>query len=143
MTEDCPVLVLCSHLPFRRYHFINTPMTWPQAQQYCRQNYADLATFESMEEVQQLQPTILYSWAWIGLFDDISSWKGVMGKEPNSWRWSATGDHSQSGYQVWSFGEPNYGYRFETCGVIDTNGEWQDQGCELLYGFVCFTGKIH
>uniref|UniRef100_A0A3B4B766 C-type lectin domain-containing protein n=1 Tax=Periophthalmus magnuspinnatus TaxID=409849 RepID=A0A3B4B766_9GOBI len=135
------VLVLCSRFPLRQYHFINTPMTWPQAQQYCRQNYTDLATFESIEEVQQFQPTISFTWVWIGLFDDMSSWQGVMGKEPNSWRWSATGDHSQSGYQIWSFGEPNYGDRFETCVVMDTNGEWQDKGCNLLYGFVCFTGK--
>ncbi|KAK7886524.1 hypothetical protein WMY93_026145 [Mugilogobius chulae] len=133
------VLVSCSRYPFRHYHFIDTEMTWPEAQQYCRQHYSDLATFESMEEVQQHLPDVTYSWAWIGLADDTSSWKGVMGKEPNSWRWSATGEHSQSGFQSWSSAEPDYYERFETCVLMDLNGGWQDKACTLLYGFVCFT----
>ncbi|KAK7886214.1 hypothetical protein WMY93_025835 [Mugilogobius chulae] len=132
------VLVSCSGFFLRQYHIINTLMSWPEAQQYCRQHYSDLATFESMKEVQQHLPDVTYSWAWIGLADDPSLWKGVMGKEPNSWRWSATGEHSQSGFQFWSSAEPNYGNLFETCVLMDLNGGWQDKACTLLYGFVCF-----
>ncbi|KAK7886213.1 hypothetical protein WMY93_025834 [Mugilogobius chulae] len=133
------VLVSCSRYPFRHYHYIDTEMTWPEAQQYCRQHYSDLATFESMEEVQQHLPDVTYSSAWIGLADDPSSWKGVMGKEPNSWRWSATGEHNQNGYHVWSSAEPNYYDQFETCVLMDSTGGWRDKACALLYGFVCFT----
>ncbi|KAJ0066699.1 hypothetical protein NL108_018674 [Boleophthalmus pectinirostris] len=133
------ILVSCSRFPHRRYDYINTEMTWHDAQQYCRQKHSDLATFESMEEVQQLQPTFSYSWAWIGLIDDPSSWRGVMGKEPNSWRWSATGDHSQSGYQNWTSGQPDYWDLTETCAMMTVYGTWNDKGCDQELGFLCFT----
>ncbi|KAK7886215.1 hypothetical protein WMY93_025836 [Mugilogobius chulae] len=133
------VLVSCSRYPFRHYHYIDTAMTWPEAQQYCRKHHSDLATFESMEEIQQLQPTISYSWVWIGLIDDPPSWKQTSAKDPNSWRWSATGETSQSGYQVWSTGGPDYYDLSETCVMIDTGGNWQDYNCNTLLGFVCFT----
>ncbi|XP_078027324.1 C-type lectin lectoxin-Enh4-like [Epinephelus lanceolatus] len=80
----------CSHFPLREYHYVNEPMTWAAAQRYCRTKYTDLATIESMDDIDRLQPTFSYSWAWIGLIDDPISWKGTMGSDTNSWRWSAT-----------------------------------------------------
>ncbi|KAK7883835.1 hypothetical protein WMY93_026958 [Mugilogobius chulae] len=61
--------------------------------------------------------------AWIGLFDDTASWKGVMGNDSNSWRWSATGNTSTSQYQNWDTNEPNYSDAIEEC-VLMRNGFW-------------------
>ncbi|KAK5600364.1 hypothetical protein CRENBAI_025247 [Crenichthys baileyi] len=77
-------------------------MPWYDAQQYCREHYTDLATFESMDDIR-LEPPFSYSRAWIGLWDDPKSWKYNMGNESNSWRWSATGETSKTGYQKWGF----------------------------------------
>uniref|UniRef100_A0A8C6WIW0 C-type lectin domain-containing protein n=1 Tax=Neogobius melanostomus TaxID=47308 RepID=A0A8C6WIW0_9GOBI len=62
-----------------------------------------------------------------------------MGLEPNSWRWSSSGQTSSSGFQDWSAGEPNYGNRDETCVLMDAVGKWRDKPCDSLNGFVCFT----
>uniref|UniRef100_A0A3B4AGX4 C-type lectin domain-containing protein n=1 Tax=Periophthalmus magnuspinnatus TaxID=409849 RepID=A0A3B4AGX4_9GOBI len=77
------------------YHFIDVAMTWTEAQQYCRQHYTDLATIHNTEDLDKLtRPSTYTGDAWIGLFDDVASWKGVMGNDSNSWRWSVTGTTS-------------------------------------------------
>ncbi|XP_051800177.1 macrophage mannose receptor 1-like [Acanthochromis polyacanthus] len=48
------VLPACS---LRQYYFVNKPLTWNEAQTYCRQNYTDLATFENTEDVKELERT--------------------------------------------------------------------------------------
>ncbi|KAI3360772.1 hypothetical protein L3Q82_013006, partial [Scortum barcoo] len=84
-------LTSCTHLTLRQYRYVNLPMTWADARQYCREKHADLATFESMDDINRLQPSNTYTLpAWIGLNDDPRSWKGAMTNDENSWRWSTT-----------------------------------------------------
>uniref|UniRef100_A0A3Q2QIY3 C-type lectin domain-containing protein n=1 Tax=Fundulus heteroclitus TaxID=8078 RepID=A0A3Q2QIY3_FUNHE len=85
---QCPGFCLgsCSKFPPRKYYYVEMSRTWFEAQQFCREHYTDLATFENIEDVNRLKAPFSYSWAWIGLWDDPNSWKNEMGNESNSWR---------------------------------------------------------
>ncbi|KAJ0036178.1 hypothetical protein NQD34_004855, partial [Periophthalmus magnuspinnatus] len=127
---------LCFHEVYRKYFYINELKNWTDAQEYCRQHYSDLATFTSMEEINRLNRPFT-DYAWIGLFDDTASWKGIMGNESNSWRWSATGTTSPGGYQKWERSEPNNADGQSYCAKMQS-GVWGDVNCENKYYFVCF-----
>uniref|UniRef100_A0A4W6DVJ2 C-type lectin domain-containing protein n=1 Tax=Lates calcarifer TaxID=8187 RepID=A0A4W6DVJ2_LATCA len=137
----CCSLNSCSHYPLRKYYYIDMKKSWTDAQRYCRENYTDLATFESMDDINTLKPPYAYSWAWIGLSDNPQSWKGIMGSDANSWRWSASGETSKTGYQNWAVSEPNNSGGRETCVMTSTNGKWNDMPCQEPGSFVCYTGK--
>uniref|UniRef100_A0A672FAR8 C-type lectin domain-containing protein n=1 Tax=Salarias fasciatus TaxID=181472 RepID=A0A672FAR8_SALFA len=94
----------------REYHYIDLPRKWAEAQHYCREKYTDLATFESMDDINKLNRAQLEDeYVWIGL---------------NSWRWSATGKPSTTGYQKWGYGEPNNKRAVQHCVILYTNGTW-------------------
>ncbi|KAG9331696.1 hypothetical protein JZ751_018400 [Albula glossodonta] len=68
---------LCSCLS-RQYHFVNIEKSWTEAQSYCRENYADLATIDNQEEMEALMGVVNSSYnedAWIGLYDDRDGWQ--------------------------------------------------------------------
>ncbi|XP_068562994.1 macrophage mannose receptor 1-like [Cebidichthys violaceus] len=134
-------LTSCSHAALvpREYHHVNLPMKWTDAQHYCRLKHTDLATIESMEDASRLnRPSSISSWIWIGLTDDPKSWKGIMGNDANSWRWSATGGTSITGYQNWQPGQPDdYNYD-QACVIMQSNGRWNDIDCLTRLYFVCY-----
>uniref|UniRef100_A0A8C4E1I4 C-type lectin domain-containing protein n=1 Tax=Dicentrarchus labrax TaxID=13489 RepID=A0A8C4E1I4_DICLA len=131
----------CSQFPKRKYYYVNMPMNWTEAQHYCREKYTDLATIESTDDISRLKPDFLYAWAWIGLKDDPKSWKVSMGNDTNSWRWSATGLTSKTGYHNWKVGQPNNEWSNANCVSMGTNGKWYDRDCKSLWSFVCYNGK--
>lgn len=115
-------------------------MTWVKAQQYCREKYTDIATFESTDDISKVEPTS-HGLSWIGLHDDPKSWKENMGNDTNSWRWSATGEPSRTGYQMWLASQP---YNFkgkELCVAMISTGGWFDDNCQVLKNFVCYSGE--
>ncbi|XP_055359476.1 macrophage mannose receptor 1-like isoform X2 [Betta splendens] len=130
----------CSHAYIFDYQFINQSLNWSQAQQYCRVHYTDLATIESMKDVNRLiRPNASTSLAWIGLNDDPLSWQVAMGTDVNSWRWSATGKPSATGYSNWRLYNPNNSGGNQLCGSMMPDGTWNDNICDYYFSFVCYT----
>uniref|UniRef100_A0A672FR91 C-type lectin domain-containing protein n=1 Tax=Salarias fasciatus TaxID=181472 RepID=A0A672FR91_SALFA len=107
----------------RKYHYVNQKMTWTDAQSYCRENYNDLATFESMEDIEKLnRPNMDHELKWIGLYDDPDSWIVNLGNDTNSWRWSATETTSRTGYHNWTAGQPSYSWGKDLCVKMQSDG---------------------
>uniref|UniRef100_A0A8C7X886 C-type lectin domain-containing protein n=1 Tax=Oryzias sinensis TaxID=183150 RepID=A0A8C7X886_9TELE len=130
-----------SRFPLRQYHYVNILLNWSEAQLYCREKYTDLATFDSLDDLNRLKADFSYSWAWIGLHDDPVAWKTSMGNKSNSWRWSATGQTSTTGYQSWARTNLDYLDAKETCVTMNGVGLWNDLTCNASHTFLCFNGK--
>uniref|UniRef100_A0A672FE40 C-type lectin domain-containing protein n=1 Tax=Salarias fasciatus TaxID=181472 RepID=A0A672FE40_SALFA len=125
----------------RKYHYVNQKMTWTDAQSYCREKYNDLATFESMEDIEKLsRPNMDNDMIWMGLYDDPNSWIVNLGNDTNSWRWSATETTSRTGYDNWSAGQPNYDQGKDLCVRMLSGGSWTDTFCTEERYFACYEG---
>ncbi|XP_049322355.1 C-type mannose receptor 2-like [Astyanax mexicanus] len=118
-----------------QYHFINNSKTWTEAQRFCRENYTDLATIENMEEMNSLMNTVNGSYvglAWIGLYDDL-----------NSWRWSYDNESfykdGEKDFRGW-FQQPDNHNGNELCVSMSPAGEWFDIPCSDRERFVCYNG---
>uniref|UniRef100_A0A8C5H738 C-type lectin domain-containing protein n=1 Tax=Gouania willdenowi TaxID=441366 RepID=A0A8C5H738_GOUWI len=124
------------------YHYVNMKMSWANAQSYCRDKYKDLATFESMEDIQKLKrPILATAQVWIGLRDDPKSWKENLGNAKNSWRWSTTGKPSSTGYSSWANGQPKHFKDKLYCSTVNNHGKMYDAFCGFKRKFICFDGK--
>uniref|UniRef100_A0A3B5A4I8 C-type lectin domain-containing protein n=1 Tax=Stegastes partitus TaxID=144197 RepID=A0A3B5A4I8_9TELE len=115
--------------PLRQYHFVNEPLTWHEAQAYCRERFTDLVTIEDRAEMNQVMNTVsssgLNSEVWIGLYSKID------------WRWSDgfTGEGSE--YREWGRkGEPFFSVDHFCVFVY---GLWGTADCSWKYPFVCYT----
>ncbi|XP_046698571.1 macrophage mannose receptor 1-like [Silurus meridionalis] len=117
------------HAVYRKYHLILNGKTWTDARTYCRAMYTDLATFETPDEITQLQ-NIAKSQncadsIWIGLYNDVNSWRWSMGNVP------------LGSLKDWYSPNPDNLLAKESCGAIDPNG-WYDYSCTTLLTFICF-----
>lgn len=111
----------------REYIFVTTSSNWTEAQEYCRENYQDLATITTNEENQGTGALLgSTSSAWIGMY---RSRPGV-----NIWLWS---DGTSSPYIQWANTQPNNANRNQDCVEIKPEG-WNDLACGLKRNFVCY-----
>lgn len=111
----------------RHYILVNEKMNWSDAQDYCRANHIDLATFVSVDEIAQLQREAPgYGSSWVGLYNDISSW-----------RWSYQ-DEALGSFVPWSNNEPTN--NLEDCTAFNPWG-WFDCPCIVPFNYICFDGK--
>ncbi|KAM4565075.1 C-type mannose receptor 2-like [Fundulus diaphanus] len=142
------VLITVAHLSVafaqsRQYYFVNVSLSWSNAQSVCRRDYTDLATIETMADVDAvLATTSNYTGkAWIGLYDELY----------NSWKWSLN-DSSFYGvgeytFRNWFPGSPNDLFGPQYCVRLftvsgDSLGRWDDRQCSDLRTFVCYNGTI-
>ncbi|KAF1372765.1 hypothetical protein PFLUV_G00252240 [Perca fluviatilis] len=127
----------------RQYYFFYEPKNMTEAKTYCREKYTDLATVDSMEDVKTLNkmansskmfypgyPTYYNYRAWIGLYDDV-----------NSWRWSLTNTSfykpGETEFRRWQTGEPNNEFSKEHCTQMGVDGKWNDISCDSSMKAVC------
>ncbi|XP_030278847.1 lectin-like [Sparus aurata] len=103
--------------------YIQTPMTWTEAQSYCREHHTDLASVRNTAENQKIKDLVSAGYiAWIGLFRD-------------SWKWS---DGSNSSFRYWLQGEPEGGNQACVLGSLRNSGKWFDDPCDRNRPFVCY-----
>uniref|UniRef100_A0A3Q3FJP6 C-type lectin domain-containing protein n=1 Tax=Labrus bergylta TaxID=56723 RepID=A0A3Q3FJP6_9LABR len=112
---------ISSCLPYQ-YHYVAEPMTWTEAQTYCRETYTDLATVENIEEMDQLLSTVP------SLLDEHFVWIGLYSKI--EWKWSDGYTESGDGYR-----------NCVACGAAEmpTSGKWILSDCETKLPFVCYS----
>uniref|UniRef100_UPI003AAAF96B C-type mannose receptor 2-like n=1 Tax=Centroberyx gerrardi TaxID=166262 RepID=UPI003AAAF96B len=134
---------LCAVSSYRQYHFVYEPKNATEARRHCREKYTDLATLDNMEDVKRLNDIVdlqkLSSFndenlTWIGLYDDL-----------NSWRWSLA-DRSfykdgEAEFRNWHTGEPNNQDSGEYCVVMYPDGTWNDERCTNLRLPFCFDAE--
>uniref|UniRef100_A0A3P8TBF0 C-type lectin domain-containing protein n=1 Tax=Amphiprion percula TaxID=161767 RepID=A0A3P8TBF0_AMPPE len=100
--------------PLHQYYFVKEPLTWDEAQTYCRERFTDLATIDNMTEMNQLTDTVsstgYNSEVWIGAFSEIN------------WKWS---DGSEAEYRHWGRNQPNY-FTAGFCVLSTAGGNWGD-----------------
>lgn len=115
-----------------KYYLIREQKTWSEAQAYCQANKTDLATIESNDELLQLQSVAqsqqFTSSAWIGLYNDIESW-----------RWSFENAPLGS-LRYWDSNEPDNHNGKEEC-ALTNNGKWADKPCTEPHEFLCVYGE--
>uniref|UniRef100_A0A671P4L1 C-type lectin domain-containing protein n=1 Tax=Sinocyclocheilus anshuiensis TaxID=1608454 RepID=A0A671P4L1_9TELE len=109
-----------------KFKYIETSMNWTT--NYCRMHHIDLATVQSNENWTRLQEAadekLFSGFAWIGLYNDI-----------NSWRWSY--NEESLVFESWADGQPNNYGLGEECVAIFNNGAWFDFYCTDSRYFVC------
>ncbi len=81
-----------------QYHYINVRMSWPEAQSYCRERFTDLATVNSMDDVNRLVNIVEAGYSG-------SVWIGLKRGTQKRWGWS-NGDDTVTHYSPWSAGHP-------------------------------------
>ncbi|XP_037640553.1 C-type mannose receptor 2-like [Sebastes umbrosus] len=106
----------------KTYVYISTLKTWTDARDYCRKYYTDLPMIENNEENDEVSAAIeATDPAWIGLYRV-------------RWSWS---DKSQSSVRFWRSGSPNNVGGNQFCVSENPLHEWDDDGCNFEYPFIC------
>ncbi|XP_076872551.1 putative C-type lectin domain family 20 member A [Brachyhypopomus gauderio] len=118
----------------REYHLITSEKTWTAAKEECEKQYTDLAVVISQRDWIKFhieaQSKGLSRNAWIGLYNDITSW-----------RWSF--NNVTLAMNVWLPGQPDNAGGHQSCGSVDASGWWWDDDCTTLKPFVCFDAKYN
>ncbi|XP_041091079.1 major histocompatibility complex class I-related gene protein-like [Polyodon spathula] len=110
-------------VPDRKLVFVETEMTWSEAQSYCRNMYTDLATVSNQgvaEQLLNIRGASLSDAAWIGLYRD----------DTQNWQWSNSDDVVRLAIFDW---------KAELfCASVSSQGEWEDKDCYEGKAFMCY-----
>ncbi|KAI5612515.1 secretory phospholipase A2 receptor-like isoform X1, partial [Silurus asotus] len=131
LTGVVPVILSLLQPVSRKYTLIKTTVTWSAAQNYCRETYDDLATIESDNDWFKLKKTLsnepLTDVAWVGLYNDIDSWK-----------WSFFDVPLKNTFIQWYSGYPDNSNGKATCCLTSPRVQLYNNPCTSVYSFICF-----
>ncbi|KAG1928116.1 hypothetical protein F2P79_023805 [Pimephales promelas] len=128
--EDCywTMPFFCQNSEGQPVLVTDPPMSWDEAQSYCRANFSDLFAVTNSDVNLQLTDMIhLHSGAWIGLSRD--SWKWLNNTSPYS-------------PLPWAAGQPDNLMGKDKCGALDDYGQIDDETCSTLNFFLCQTTRV-
>ncbi len=113
----------------RKHIFINNAKTWSDARKFCRENYADLSTIDSHEELTRFKsdpndPIAGSTHSWVGL-------SKLSAQDP--WVWS---DGSKDILMPWKTDQPNDPNTDFCC--KSSGGELYDYVCNTKLPFFCY-----
>ncbi|KAM4537502.1 macrophage mannose receptor 1-like isoform 1-T2 [Odontesthes bonariensis] len=113
-----------------KYYLSKESMTWPQAQNYCREHYTDLVSGPTqLEEIikEIRQNSVVKIWM-IGLFR-------------NNWRWS---DGSSFSFRYWDVDHVDTEPSGKKCALTmpDKKGRWKKADCSDKNSFFCYHDKV-
>ncbi|KAA0721336.1 hypothetical protein E1301_Tti020777 [Triplophysa tibetana] len=114
-----------------QYVLIQERKSWDEAQAYCRQNHIDLATVQNNEDwtnVQRAVQPALTSAVWIGLYNNITSW-----------RWSYQDEMIT--FVNWQPTEPNNYAGIQEYGALQID-KWNDREYYAVYPFFCYKDEV-
>ncbi|KAF5889643.1 putative C-type lectin domain family 20 member A isoform X1, partial [Clarias magur] len=97
------------------------PMTWYDAQTYCRTYHTDLASSRNATE-DSILVGIVNGWTWFGLFRD-------------TWKWV---DQMNFSTISWMPGKPDNALGNENCGYVN-NSLAGDAQCSVIMPFFCYS----
>ncbi|KAI5616217.1 hypothetical protein C0J50_24216 [Silurus asotus] len=121
----------------RQFYVVKENKKWDEAQKWCRENYTDLATIESEEEMNAVKEALDTTTGhfWIGLKQDNSS-SAVVFKN-RSWVWS---DNTRVSYENWNDKEPNNDGTDNAVEILDKSKgyKWNDANNSHSISFVCY-----
>ncbi|XP_045919928.1 uncharacterized protein LOC123979864 [Micropterus dolomieu] len=111
------------------------PITWFEAQTYCRDMYTDLATISNVQDMNRVIDKMENDFHdfWIGLYEDVLTWKWSLSDE------GYYGD-GEDEFRNWDVGEPSK-TAIQHCACIQQTGEWKDLDCDIPNYFLCFDGR--
>ncbi|XP_070786297.1 C-type mannose receptor 2-like [Enoplosus armatus] len=107
----------------KSFHLIDNQMTWPEAQNYCRENHTDLVSGRKQLKDDELRNEKVF---WIGLFRD-------------TWRWS---DGSNFSFRNWEVFEDEEDDDNNKCAMTVLNGKWGSDDCNEIKPFVCYDDDV-
>ncbi|XP_078146148.1 lithostathine-like [Centroberyx gerrardi] len=118
------------------YHLVEEAKNWTEAQSYCREKYTDLATIDNEEDMAKLNVITSRNYdsqVWIGLYDDINSWK---------WSLESKGYYGegQAEFRIWDSAIFHNVY-YATCGLMNQAGKWGDGSCDAILRFICYMAQ--
>uniref|UniRef100_UPI0037E7F822 C-type mannose receptor 2-like n=1 Tax=Semicossyphus pulcher TaxID=241346 RepID=UPI0037E7F822 len=138
MQRSLCLLILMGQCSFfvcelHEYHFIQTNMTWSDAQKYCRDYHTDLARVSDATDMMRLTSVM-------GLVDEKGAWIGLKsepGQDKRAWHWSLPGVEFSESDADWHTPKANDQNHQKGCVNIHNN-ETEVDCCETANEFICY-----
>lgn len=110
------------------YFLYTQPMSWRDAQRYCRQKHIDLASVKTKEQNAEIKDQAKGNTIWIGLIRE-------------GWMWS---DGSEGSFRNWDENNPDNAGGAQKCVAIlkSLQHQWDDSVCDVSYPFFCQGGEL-